>query len=117
RMSGAKSGYMSGKFRLSAQSLEAGRALRQGHTIDLDVERREPFGSANEDARRGIFRKIARIDRVDGGEVPGRGAVDVALHHVLQRRARSLEAQFQLFKDEFGLTLDRAGEKLAGIGI
>ena len=56
--------------------------LHQGDTIDLDIERPKPFGHANEDARRRIFRKIAGVDRVDGGEVRSRGAVDIALHHV-----------------------------------
>ena len=43
--------------------------LHQGDAIDLDIERPKPFGHAHEDARRRIFRKIARVDRVDGGEV------------------------------------------------
>ena len=38
--------------------------LHQGDAIDLDVERPGPFGHAHEDARRRIFRKIARVDRL-----------------------------------------------------
>ena len=55
------------------------------HAIDLDVERPGPFRDANEDAGRRILRKVARVDRIDGRKVPGRGAVDIALHHIVQR--------------------------------
>jgi hypothetical protein len=90
---------------------------RQRHTIDLDIERREPFRHADEDARRRIVRKIARIYSIDGREVLGRRAVDAALHHIQQRRPRRLQAIFQLLQDQLGLPLDRAGEEFTGIGI
>ena len=74
-----------------------------GVVVDFDVERSGPFRHAHEDARRRILREVARVDRVDGLKVLRRSAVDVALHHVVERRARGLEAKFHLFKNEFGL--------------
>jgi hypothetical protein len=53
--------------------------LNRGNAIDLDIERPGPFRHAHEDARRGIFREVARVDRVDSREVFCRRAVDVAL--------------------------------------
>src|ERR1700722_15721700 len=70
--------------------------LHQRDAVDFDVERPGPFRDTDKDARRRIFGEIARVDRVDGREMFGRGAVDVALHHILQAGARGLQAQFQL---------------------
>ena len=63
------------------------------NAIDFDVERPRPFRHADEDARGRIFGEVTRVDRVDDREVLGRGAVDVALHHVLQVCARDLQTR------------------------
>jgi hypothetical protein len=47
----------------------------------------------------------------------GRGAVEVALHHVLQACARGLQAQLHLLEDQFGLALDRHRQNLTCLGI
>src|ERR1700694_4517119 len=91
--------------------------LNHGDAVDLDIERPGPFRHADEDAGRRIFREVTRVDRVDGREVFCRRAVDVALHHVAQRRACGLQAQFHLFEDQYGLALDRYRENLAGLRV
>src|SRR5262249_37216856 len=60
------------------------RLLDHRDAVDLDIERAEPFGNADEDARRRIFRKIARIDGVDGRKMLCRGAEHVALHDIVE---------------------------------
>ena len=49
------------------------------------------------------LRKVTRIDRVDGREMLRRGAVDVALHDVLQAGARRLQTQLHLLQNQFDL--------------
>jgi hypothetical protein len=57
-----------------------GKTCKLDHrdAIDLDVERPGPFRNADEDARRRVLREIARVDRIDGGEMFGRGRIDGA---------------------------------------
>jgi hypothetical protein len=49
-----------------------------GDAVDLDVEMPWPSRHIDEDPRRRIFGKVARIDRVDRCELVDPGAVDVA---------------------------------------
>ena len=59
-----------------------------GDAADLDVERAVPGHHANEASRRRVARKIARVHRVDRGEMGGVGAIHVALDHLVERRPR-----------------------------
>lgn len=76
-----------------------------------------PGGHIDENPRRRIFWKVARVNRVHHGEFFNRRAIDIALQHLIHRRARGLDAKFQLIEDEFGLALDRRVHDLAGFGI
>jgi len=55
----------------------------------------------------GLSEKLPRVDRVDGGEVSWRGAVDVALHDVAKRGARSCQAELPLIEHKLSLPVDR----------
>src|ERR1019366_9974225 len=81
--------------------------LNHGDAVDFDIERPGPFRDVDEDAGGRILREVMPVDRVDSREVFGGCKIDVALHYVLQRGARRLQAQFHLFEDQFGLALNR----------
>src|SRR5579862_2736942 len=61
--------------------------LHRRDAVDLDVEGAEPLRHADEDARRRVIREIPIVDRVDGGELSRRGAIDIALEHLVERGA------------------------------
>jgi len=67
---------------------------------------------ADEAARRRIFGKIARVNRVDGVEILGVRAVHVALDDVVERGAGGHQAKLDLLK--LDLALDRPSFNLAG---
>src|SRR5882757_2453633 len=85
--------------------------------IDLDVERPGPFRNADEDARRRILREVAPVDGIDCRKMAGRGAEDVALHHVVERGAGGLQTALHLLENELGLALDRHPQDFAGFRI
>src|SRR5665213_311661 len=65
-----------------------GYASHRCHAIDLEIERAGPGVNEHEDARGRVFRKVAVVDRVEGGKIGRAGrAIDIALDDVAQRRA------------------------------
>ena len=65
-----------------------------GDAVDLDVEGAGPLGHVDEDPRRRVLGEEADIDLVHRGECLDRGAVHVALEHVVEVGARGLDAFF-----------------------
>src|SRR3569832_710313 len=82
--------------------------------VDLDVEMTRPGRHVDEDPRRRVLRKVSCIDRIDDREFLDRGAVDVALENVIQRRSGDFETQFHLLEHDLGLALDWSIDDLAG---
>src|SRR6202012_5394162 len=76
-----------------------------------------PCRNADEDPCRRVLREIPGIDRVDRGKLLDRRAVDIAFQHLLERRARRLEAELHLFEHELGLALERCVDDLTGCRI
>jgi hypothetical protein len=99
--------------RLSARR----RTLSRSNTVDLDVKRSGPGGNADKYPGGRVRGKITSIDRIDGCEFLNRGAIHVAFEHVLQERARRLEAELHLFQNKLGLAFDRGFDHLSGVGV
>src|SRR5262245_34764431 len=73
-------------------------------TIDFDVEWSRPRRHVQEDAGRGVSRKIAGIDVVEDAEMRFvRRTVDVALQHAIQGRTGSFKAKLHLLQNQFRL--------------
>ncbi len=83
----------------------------------ISIEMPGPGRHADEDPRWRIFRKVTRVDRVDGSELLDRRAVHIALEHVVQRRPRRLDAKLELLQNELGLAFNGCVHDLAGLGI
>jgi hypothetical protein len=60
--------------------------LRDGDTVDLDVEGARPLRHAEEDAGRRVLREKALVDLVERLEAVGRDAQHVALQHMVEVR-------------------------------
>src|SRR5262249_41872143 len=91
--------------------------LGSGHrdAVDLDVERPRKGRDAEEDARGRSLGEIARIDLVELVEARGVGAVNVALHHALERGPGSLQAALHLLEHDFHLLAEWAPGRFAGV--
>src|SRR5579872_2834342 len=116
----AKRGRRERCNQLSAVSKDgriARKALHRRDAVDLDIKCAEPLRNADEDARRRVVRKVPRIDRIDGGKLLGRCAIDVALENAIQRRARRFDAELELLQHQLSLTLDRSLRNFSGCGI
>src|SRR5262249_36228825 len=85
----------------------------RGNAVDLHVERAVPGGHADEAARRRIRREIPRVDRIDGLEMRGVGAIHVALDDFVERRAGRRQAELHLLEHDLRLPLDRQALDLA----
>jgi hypothetical protein len=58
-------------------------ALRDGHAVDLDIERTGPLRDAEEDSGRRVLGEVAFVDLIEGLEALGGYAEHVALQHVI----------------------------------
>jgi hypothetical protein len=72
-----------------------------------------PRRHIDENPRRRVFEELARVDRVHGRELVDRGAVDIALQNLVERRSRGLQTKLHLFENELRLPLDRRIDDLA----
>src|ERR1700676_2661051 len=93
--------------RATALSLPVISALRDGHAVDLDIERTGPLRDAEEDPGRRVLWEVAFVDLVKGLEALGGLAEQVALQHVIEVRPRRLQHCLQLFEDALHLELER----------
>src|SRR6202047_396415 len=93
--------------RATALSLPVISALRDGHAVDLDIERTGPLRDAEEDSGRRVLWEVAFVDLVEGLEALGGYAEHVALQHVIEVRPRRLQRCLHLFEDALGLPLGR----------
>src|SRR6185437_14814397 len=87
-------------------SLPVISALRDGHAVDLDIERTGPLRDAEEDSGRRVLGEVAFVDLVEGLEALGGYAEHVALQHVIEVRPRRLQRCLHLFEDALGLALE-----------
>jgi Domain of unknown function (DUF222) len=96
----------------------SGSALRDGDTVDLDVEGARPLRHAEEDAGRRVLREKALVDLVESLEAVGRDAHHVALQHMVEVRAGGLERLLHLGEDELDLVFERrVREDFPGVGV
>src|SRR6202166_5142588 len=104
--------------RATALSLPVISALRDGHAVDLDIERTGPLRDAEEDSGRRVLGEVAFVDLVEGLEALGGYAEHVALQHVIEVRPRRLQHCLHLFEDALGLALERRMlQELAGVRV
>ena len=93
-------------------------ALRDGHAVDLDIERTGPLRDTEEDSGRRVLGEVAFADLVEGLEALGGYAEHVALQHVIEVRPRRLQRGLHLFEDALGLALERRMlQELAGVRV
>src|SRR5271169_3719378 len=93
-------------------------ALRDGHAVDLDLERTGPLRDAEEDSGRRVLGEVAFVDLVEGLEALGGYAEHVALQHVIEVRPRRLQHCLHLFEDALCLALERRMlQELAGVRV
>src|SRR6202035_6063803 len=92
--------------------------LRDGDTVDLDVEGARPLRYAEEDAGRRVLREKALVDLVESLEAVGRDAHHVAIQHMVEVRAGGLERVLHLGEDELDLAFERRiREDFPGVGV
>src|SRR5262249_34879358 len=93
-------------------------ALDCRDTIDFDVKWSRPRRHVQEDAGRGVSRKIAGIDFVEDAEMRCvRRAVDIALQHAIQGRTGSFKAKPHLLQNQLRLPCEWHALDLAGLRI
>src|SRR5262245_7037446 len=93
-------------------------ALDCRDTIDFDVKWSRPRRHVQEDAGRGVSRKIAGIDFVEDAEMRCvRRAVDIALQHAVQGRTSSFKAKPHLLQNQLRLPCEWHALDLAGLRI
>src|ERR1700733_3925761 len=93
-------------------------AFRDGHAVDLDVERPGPLRDAEEDSSGRVLGEVAFVNLVEGLEARGGYAEHVALQHVIQVRPRRLQHCLQLFEAALDLTLERRMlQEFAGVRV
>ena len=90
-------------------------ALRDGHSVDLDIERAGPLRDAEEDSGRRVLGEVAFVDLVEGLEALGGYAEHVALQHVIEVRPRRLQRCLHLFEDALGLAFERRMRRISPV--